>query len=266
MLKGIDVSDHQGVFPWAAVKPNIAFAIIRASHGMNEVDDQFARNYAECKRLGIPVGAYHYFYYGDPAKHRAEQMNFLSQIKGKTFELGVWIDYEERNPNNPMDLSDPSKFVTTQFALDDLKFLEANGFRAGIYTYNAYAYAEMDMSKIPSKNPVWIARYHDHCDYTGRWDMWQYTSDGVVAGYAGRLDCNQIPDNKIALVFPGYSAFKPYKVNVTASVLNIRRLPSANSTDMGDLLKGAVVTILEVKGNWGRIDRGWICLDFTVRA
>lgn len=203
-LKGIDVSRHQGVFPWDRIKTQIDFAIIRSSHGMNDTDEYFERNYSECKRLGIPVGAYHYFYYGDPEKHLMELYNFVKHLKGKKFELGVWIDYEERNPNSDSDLSDPEKFVTTGFALTDLYFLESAGYQAGLYTYNTYAYNEMDMSKIPEKFPIWIARYAEVNDYKGVWDMWQFTSKGSLSGYSGNLDMNVIPENKIQKIFAGY--------------------------------------------------------------
>ncbi|EEG28588.1 hypothetical protein CLOSTMETH_03772 [[Clostridium] methylpentosum DSM 5476] len=33
-MKGIDVSKHQGIIDWNAVKPQIDFAIVRAGYGM----------------------------------------------------------------------------------------------------------------------------------------------------------------------------------------------------------------------------------------
>lgn len=52
---------------------------------------------------------------------------------------------------------------------------------------------------------------------------------------------------------------------VTASVLNIRAGAGTNYQAIGGLAKGAIVSILEEKDNWGRIDRGWICLDYVER-
>ncbi len=56
-------------------------------------------------------------------------------------------------------------------------------------------------------------------------------------------------------------------VTVTADVLNIRKEPSANSEWAGSLNRGAQVTVLETKTvdgyTWGRIDNGWIRLDYT---
>ena len=62
MLKGIDVSEHQGTIDWNQVKGNIDFAILRAGYGNNNIDKQFIRNICECNRLGIPVGIYWFSY------------------------------------------------------------------------------------------------------------------------------------------------------------------------------------------------------------
>ena len=50
---------------------------------------------------------------------------------------------------------------------------------------------------------------------------------------------------------------------VTASALKIRENPGTDQTEVGKLPQGTTVEILEVKGNWGRIDKGWICLDYV---
>ena len=57
---GMDVSYAQGSINWEQVKASkkIEFAILRAGYGreISQVDTQFERNYAACKRLGIQVG------------------------------------------------------------------------------------------------------------------------------------------------------------------------------------------------------------------
>jgi len=45
--------------------------------------------------------------------------------------------------------------------------------------------------------------------------------------------------------------------------LNIRQQPNADSEKVGELIEGSIVTILEVDGSWGRIDQGWINLQFV---
>ena len=65
MLNGIDVSYAQGNIDFSNLdKSKVQFAIIRSSFGWeaNQKDNQFERNYSNFKKLGIPIGAYHYSY------------------------------------------------------------------------------------------------------------------------------------------------------------------------------------------------------------
>lgn len=50
---------------------------------------------------------------------------------------------------------------------------------------------------------------------------------------------------------------------VTASELNIRSKAGVDGDRVGSLTAGARVEILEKSGGWGRIDKGWISLDYV---
>lgn len=58
-MRGVDVSQHNGVINWEVAKSQIDFAILRlgwiGNKNNHTIDTQFERNYNECKRLGIPV-------------------------------------------------------------------------------------------------------------------------------------------------------------------------------------------------------------------
>ena len=58
-----------------------------------------------------------------------------------------------------------------------------------------------------------------------------------------------------------------YKVKVTADVLNVRAGAGTNYKINTKVKKNEVYTIVETKGNWGKLKSGagWICLDFTKR-
>ena len=45
-------------------------------------------------------------------------------------------------------------------------------------------------SPILDKYSKWVAEWNEKCTYIGKYDMWQYTSDGAVDGIAGRVDMN----------------------------------------------------------------------------
>lgn len=57
-----------------------------------------------------------------------------------------------------------------------------------------------------------------------------------------------------------------YQVRITAnSSLRIRNGASTSYSQVGSYSKNTIVTIYAVSQNWGKTDRGWICLDYTSR-
>ena len=92
MVKGIDISEHQGSN--FDVKGN-EFIMIRSSWGHFSEDKYFKQNVAKCNEAGIPWGAYHYSYARsyDEAKQEAQQ--FLALVRtqsGRKYPLVVDIE------------------------------------------------------------------------------------------------------------------------------------------------------------------------------
>lgn len=67
---------------------------------------------------------------------------------------------------------------------------------------------------------------------------------------------------------PSGSTFAPYLVRITASVLNIRKGPGTSYAVTGQIKERGVYTIVEQKGNWGRLKSGagWISLSYTKKV
>lgn len=80
-MKGIDVSEHNGIIDWNKVKSQIDFAIIRVSYGMHKIDKMAIRNIEECIRLEIPFGVYFYSYALNELQVKEEVKLLLSTIK-----------------------------------------------------------------------------------------------------------------------------------------------------------------------------------------
>lgn len=77
-------------------------------------------------------------------------------------------------------------------------------------------------------------------------DKWIYTEKGWVNG------------NYVAMTIHPTG-----KGTVTADSLNIRKAAMVDSEKVGEYPKGTVIEILEVKGDWGRTDKGWVSLDYV---
>lgn len=56
-----------------------------------------------------------------------------------------------------------------------------------------------------------------------------------------------------------------YQAKITASSLRIRQGASTSYRQIGSYPRNTIVTIYAVSGNWGKTNRGWICLDYTTK-
>lgn len=184
MTSGIDVSQWQGVIDWGKVKAaGVQFALIRAGYGdtlsyPRQIDTQYERNYAQCKRLGIPVGIYFYAYAMNAAEARREAECCLALLKGKQFEFPIYYDVEE------YDLFKSGK--TAEVCRAFVKVLEDAGYWVGIYTYrSAMGYFPAD---IKDKKAMAIAEYGSKLNYNGQYGIWQNSSTWYVNGINGRVD------------------------------------------------------------------------------
>ena len=78
--------------------------------------------------------------------------------------------------------------------------IEKSGYSAGIYTNKYFFTTYLDYKKLEEKYTIWVAQYNDTNTYRGKYDMWQYTSSGKVAGIKGNVDMDilyrDIFDNK----------------------------------------------------------------------
>ena len=181
----IDVSRYQGTIDWAKVQPNVGGAMLKTvstnkSFGGIYIDQQFERNYAECKRLGIPVGAYYYTYAQDQATAQAELAKLREALAGKSFTMPIVVDVED-NKLKPL-----SADALTDLVIFAAETIESWGMYAMVYTYTYYANTELNMDRLAAYD-LWIA------DYRGKrparkHGMWQYTSTGRMDGIAGNVD------------------------------------------------------------------------------
>lgn len=132
----LDASRWQGAIDWDAVKRSgkVDGAILKTvstnkNFGGVYIDPQFERNYAECVRLGIPVGAYYYTYAQNEAARAVELAKVKQALKGKTFQLPVAVDVED-NKLKPIPAKELSALVAGA-----AKQIEAWGLRHGLHLY-----------------------------------------------------------------------------------------------------------------------------------
>ena len=182
ILKGIDVSYAQGVIAWEKVKASglVDFAILRAGYGREttQVDTQFERNYAACKRLGIPVGVYWYSYATTAAEAEQEAKVCLQTIQGKQFEYPVAFDIEEARSLPQADA------LCTAFC----NALEKQGYYSAIYTFKS-ALENNISAAIKSRYDIFLSHVGvQQTSYAGAYGLWQYSWTGRIPGISGDVD------------------------------------------------------------------------------
>ena len=192
----LDVSRHQGIIDWAKVKDSgkVDGAMLRAMGNSAEnkpsapyIDPTFARNYAECTRLGIPCGVYGYFKATTREEADKELAVFRQAIGGRTIQLPAAVDIEDKVQ---MALT---KEQLTDIAAYCLAAVESWGVYAMLYTglYFGNTYLHMGGAAL-SKYDVWLAAYRKACPAPGwPYGMWQYTSTARVPGISGNVDLSE---------------------------------------------------------------------------
>lgn len=197
----MDVSKHQGTIDWAKVKASgkIDGVMLRAMGNSADglpskpyTDPQFARNYAECQRLGIPVGVYGYFKAATKAQADKELALLKKQLTGKTFELPVAVDIEDTVQQAI------GKSALTDLTAYCLSTVQSWGVYAMLYTGLWFGSTFLYMGGAALKPyDVWLARYpkdqrktkpEDKPKTAFAFGMWQYTSTARVPGVSTNVD------------------------------------------------------------------------------
>lgn len=181
---GIDISRWQGNFDMAKAKSEgVKFVIIKGGGGDNSlyIDQKFEVNYNNAKSLHLPTGCYWFSKALTIAAAKKEAEYFYTNcIKGKKFELPIYIDVE-----NKEQLA-VGKRLLTDIIKAWCDYLESKNCYVGIYSslsmYSTYMYDD-ELQKYAH----WVAQWSTSCTYKKDYGMWQFGGE-----------TNKIRTNKIA--------------------------------------------------------------------
>lgn len=257
MLKGIDVSEHQGVIDWNKVKDHVDFVMLRAGYGKNNIDKQFERNIKECNRLGIPVGIYWFSYALNEDMARQEAKYALAAVKNYRLEYPISFDLEYDTLNyakkNGVNID---KRLATNMVKAFCSEIEAAKYYAMNYTNQDFINNHFYFNEIERYCP-WYAWYNKELDRSNV-GMWQYSDKGTIPGIQGssvdldyaRVDfAKDIKNRHLNNIDKSNPDPKPsYKLvpqNGTCTIivdeLMIREEPSTSSKSVGSYNKGESV-------------------------
>ncbi len=185
--RGIDVSRYQGNIDFTKVKASgIDFVIARIGYGEfeNQIDTKFERNYQEATRVGLPIGVYLYSYALSVEGARKEADVVIKWLKGRKLNLPVYYDIEDKSQINL------GKETLTNMCKTFCNRIEEAGYWAGIYANKYWLTSVLNASELQDRYTIWVAQYAKENTYQGKYDMWQYTSQGRVNGIDADVDMN----------------------------------------------------------------------------
>ena len=186
-VHGIDVSHYQGRIDWdeVAKDPQVNYVYLKATEGVNTIDDTYRYNFQECKRVGLKVGSYLFFRPHLSAKTQFDL--FVSKVDTRKQDLLPVIDVEVAKGVTDAVLQ------SRLLELCDL-FEREYGKKPIIYTgknfYNKHLYGN---SRLRAYKYFIAAYAFDEPELYGSSDyvLWQYSATGRVRGIRGNVDMSR---------------------------------------------------------------------------
>ena len=214
LVKGIDVSHHQGIIDWETVQQEIDYAIVRLCDfyhqqpdGTCKLDEQFENNIKKCEELNIPVGVYYYSHATTEEEAVTEARFVADSLKAYSLEYPVYMDIETEEQNAMID---ENQQQMKEVIIPAMTELESEGYFAGVYCNGGSEDNTKrkefiaDISKVYN---CWLtsnATYNIAVDFedfkaedyeiltipNDEIAMYQYSQQGQIDGISGNVDLN----------------------------------------------------------------------------
>ena len=190
---GIDVSKWNKEIDWEIVKAEgVDFAIIRcgyrgSSTGCLVEDPYFYKNIKAAKKAGIKVGVYFFTQATNLVEAVEEASMVITLLDDIELDYPVFIDTEGAGGNGRADNLDSATRTAVVNAF--CQTIQNAELEAGVYASRNWYLNNLNTDELRDVK-IWLAEYRQTPEYSGKYDMWQYTSSGSVAGIEGRVDLN----------------------------------------------------------------------------
>lgn len=196
VLPIIDLSHFNVVVDWNKVANAVNGVIMRLgyrSFGGGEItaDRKYSTYLTQVKQHNIPYGIY-FFPTSINEKEAEEEADYiLKAVSGLNLSFPIYLDSEIADVKTHKGRSDNlDKETRTKLLKIILDKLKSKGYDCGVYASTSWLNTRLNMSKL-SGYKVWVAQYNTTCTYTGKYDMWQYSSKGQIDGINGNVDLSK---------------------------------------------------------------------------
>ena len=247
---GIDVSKYQGSIDWEQVaQSGVEFAMVRVGYrtkvtGIIYEDPGARYNLQEATKNGIFVGAY-FFSSAVTQEEAQEEAAWVADFISR-YQITYPVAYNCEDFQSP----DSRQYGLGVEERTDIACAFLDTIAAAGYTPMFYASrnemegsAQWNMDTLGSRYRVWVSQYPEQpypetpaSTYSGTHAMWQYTSQGTVAGIRGSVDVN--------LAYFGYSQAATAKDQTPAEEVAANPELGINFTEVNDTVTAKELTNL----------------------
>ena len=182
---GIDISHHQGLIDWNALKQfsnqkEIGFVLIRSSRGSYDNDIYFNYNWASAQTHNFIRGAYHYYRPNENSTKQAQ--NYINRVKLKKGDLPPILDIEKRSTIQSVK-------ALRKGIKNWLNIVEQHyGVKPILYSGDKF-YKSYLKGHGFDKYILWIANYNRVEEpKTKFWSFWQFSDKGKTKGINEHVD------------------------------------------------------------------------------
>lgn len=190
----IDVSHHQGAIDWTKVPYRAIVRIGYRGYGSGKLmkDEQFDANLAGAKASGKLFGFY-FFSQAVTVDEAREEADFCASLAPAGYPLFFDSEWGHTTKTGAHDgrADNLTKDQRTAIAMVFCERAKTHGFMAGIYTFTAFASANIDYAYLCEDYIGWLADTRTNYDKTLPRYIHQY-GQGIVAGIAKVVDLNHL--------------------------------------------------------------------------
>ena len=214
----IDVSHHETVTSWAALRRHTSVIYTKATEGTTYTDPTINAWATGAQENGLDFGFFHYFWPGSSENARQQAALFVSAISKYPYTCLPVVDVEESNGYN-------AKAVTAAVEAFRAEVKAETGLNCMIYV--SAGQIDRFFDPLTADAPLWVADYSSPFVDGPRsisaqvavrtWTMWQYTDRASWSGLVSVVDANKAT----ASIFIGKS-----KTSTGNSTENVSFAPS----------------------------------------
>lgn len=193
----IDVSYHQGAIDWAKVPYRAIVRIGYRGYGTGKLmkDEQYVANLAWAKANGKLFGFY-FFSQAVTVDEAREEADFCASLAPTGYPLFFDSEWGHTTKTGVHDgrADNLTKDQRTAIAMAFCERAKTHGFTAGIYTFTAFATANIDYAYLCEDYIGWIADTRTNYNKTLPRYIHQYsqTAKGGVPGITNTVDLNHL--------------------------------------------------------------------------